>query len=285
MDPSVSGRTARSLETLHALGYFAPEVDAEVAALGIRPGRATYFASRSAAMGRIGPGTVTATFLVFNPTLVAKLLPPAWEAASPEQVVEARLRGIDAAYRRLLGDEVATSSDVAEAAELTRNAVAACDPGGRPLYAGHADLPWPVEPHLALWFGLTLLREFRGDGHIAATLSAGLTGLEALVTHTATGTGFTEPAAKATRGWSEDQWAGAVAGLAERGLMTPDGRLTEQGAALRAAIESATDELAAAPWDALGDVGTSRLAEIGKPLARQAVANGAFPDGVFAARR
>ena len=158
-------------------------------------------------MGRVGPGTVTATFLVFNPTLVAKLLPPAWEATDPREVAAARLRGVDAAYRRLLGDDVATSPDVAEAAELTRTAVAACDPAGRPLYAAHADLAWPAEPHLALWFGLTLLREFRGDGHIAATLSAGLTGLEALVTHTATGTGFTEPAAKATRGWSDEQWA------------------------------------------------------------------------------
>ena len=184
---------------------------------------------------------------------------------------------LDAAYRRLLGDEVATSPEVAEAAELTRTAVAACDPAGRPLYAAHADLAWPTEPHLALWFGLTLLREFRGDGHIAATLSAGLNGLEALVTHTATGTGFTEPAAKATRAWSDEQWAAAVAGLAGRGLMTPDGALTDAGTALRAEIESATDERAAAPWDALGEVGTSRLAEIGKPLARQAVAQRRLP--------
>ena len=285
MDPHVSGRTARSLETLHALGYFAPEVDAEVAALGVRPGRGTYFASRSAAMGRVGAGTVTATFMVFKPALVAKMLPPAWEATTPEEVVAARLRGIDAAYRRLLGDEVTTSPEIAEAAELTRTAAAACDPAGRPLYAGHADLAWPTEPHLALWFGLTLLREYRGDGHIAVTLAAGLTGLESLVTHTATGTGFTEPAAKATRGWSEDEWAAAVAGLAERGLMTPDGALTDAGAELRARVEAATDEAGAAPWDALGEVGTSRLAEIGKPLVRQAVGNGAFPDGVFAARR
>ncbi len=284
MDPHVAGRTARSLETLHALGYFVPEVDAEIAALGIRSGRAAYFASRSAAMGRVGPGTVTATFLVFNPALVAKVLPPAWQAASPEAVVAARLRGIDAAYRRLLGEEVLTAPEVAEAAELTRTAVAACDPGGRPLYAGHADLDWPVEPHLALWHGLTLLREFRGDGHVVAALSAGLTGLEALVTHTATGRGFTEAAAKATRGWSEEEWRAAVSALAGRGLMTGDGTLTEAGTALRAEVEAATDERAAAPWDALGQVGTARLAEIGKPLVRRAIENGAFPDGVFARR-
>ncbi|MEP9363402.1 hypothetical protein ABLE68_10580 [Nocardioides sp. CN2-186] len=282
MDPHLSGRTARSLETLHSLGYFAPEVEAELVALGMRKGRATYFASRSAAMGRVGPGTVTATFFVFKPALVAKLIPAAWDAAEPQAVVAARLRGIDAAYRRLLGDDAVAAPEIAEAAELTRTAVAACDPAGRPLYAGHADLDWPDEPHLALWHGLTLLREYRGDGHIAALLSAGLTGIEGLVTHTATGTGFTVPAAQLTRGWSEDEWAATVAGLAERGLMTSDGALTQDGLDLRDRIESATDEMAAAPWDLLGEAGTARLGEIGKPLVRAAIAAGAFPGGVFA---
>src|SRR6478735_1226122 len=104
MDPRISGRTARSLETLHALGYFAPEVEAELVALGVRKGRATYFASRSAALGRVGAGTVAATFFVFKPALVAKLIPAAWDATDPADVVAARRRGIDAAYRRLLGD-------------------------------------------------------------------------------------------------------------------------------------------------------------------------------------
>ncbi|WP_148611989.1 SCO6745 family protein [Nocardioides rubriscoriae] len=282
MDATVAGRTARTLETLHALGYFAPEVDAEVAALGVRTGRSTYFASRSAAMGAVGAGPVAATFFVFNPALVAKLVPAVWEAASPADVVAARLRGIDAAYRRLLGDEILDSPEVAEAAELTRTAVAGCDPAGRPLYAGHADLDWPQAPHLALWHGLTLLREYRGDGHVAALLAHGLTGLEALVTHTATGKGFTEPAAKLTRGWSDEQWAGAVASLAARGLMTDDGRLTAAGEEQRVSIEAATDQLAVAPWATLGEEGRARLKEIGKPLVMTALAAGAFPEGVFA---
>lgn len=282
MDPHVAGRTARSLETLHSLGYFAPEVEAELVGLGIRKGRATYFSSRAAAMGRVTPGTVTATFFVFHPALVAKVLPGAWEAAAPADIVAARLRGIDAAWRRLLGDEVVTSPEVAEAAELTRTALEGCDPAGRPLYAGHADLDWPTEPHLALWHGLTLLREHRGDGHVAALLAAGLSGVEALVSHTATGSGFTQPAAQATRSWSDEEWGAAVASLSARGLMEPRGTLTEQGVAMRAAVESATDELAAAPWDLLGETGTARLKEIGKPLVRRAVSAGAFPDGVFA---
>ncbi len=148
--------------------------------------------------------------------------------------------------------------------------MAACDPGGRPLYAAHADLDWPVEPHLALWFGLTLLREFRGDGHIAATLvgradrarGPGHPHRHRHRLHRAGRQG--DPGLERGR-----SGRAAVAGLAARGLMTPDGGLTEQGTALRAAIESATDERAAAPWDALGEVGASRLAEIGRPLARR----------------
>ena len=143
MDPHVAGRTARSLETLHALSYFAPEVGRDRRA-GVRPGRATYFASRAAAMGRVGPRRRHRDLLRLQPRARGPVLPPAWEATSPEEVVAARLRGVDAAYRRLLGDEVTTAPEVKEAAELTRAAAAACDPAGRPLYAAHADLEWPA---------------------------------------------------------------------------------------------------------------------------------------------
>lgn len=282
MDPHASGRIARSLETLHALGYFAPEVEAELTALGVRRGRATYFASRSAPMGRVGGGTVAATFFVFNPDLVARFIPAAWDAASPEDVLAARYRGVSAAWQRLLGDEVLASPEMVEAAELARTAAAGCTVAGRPLSAAHADIAWPTEPHLALFHALTVVREHRGDGHIAALLSAGLTGIEALITHTATGRGFTVPAAKATRGWSDEQWSQATAALAERGLMTAEGEPTDDGQALRKAIERATNELGAAPWDALGEAGANRLAELCAPWVAQALTNGAFPEGVFA---
>src|SRR5947199_248838 len=124
-------------------------------------------------------------------------------------------------------------------------------PEGRPLYAGHADLAWPEEPLLQLWHAVTLLREHRGDGHLAALLRAGLTGLEALVSHTVTGRGFTESGAKATRGYSDEDWAAATAALTDRGLLS-DGQLTEEGTALRASIEAETDAASAAPWAHLG---------------------------------
>ena len=60
-------------------------------------------------------------------------------------------------------------------------------PRAAPLFAGHLAQAWPTEPHLALWFGITLLREYRGDGHIAALTADGVSGIEALVLHGATG--------------------------------------------------------------------------------------------------
>ena len=282
MDPRLAGRAARSFEPLHALGYFAPEVDAQVAGVGVRKGRGTYFASRSAAMGRVGAGPVAATFYVFNPSLVAHFIPAAWEAASPEDVVAARYRGVSAAYARLLGDEALASDEVSEAADLARAATAGCTVAGRPLYAAHADLDWPSEPHLVLFHALTLIREHRGDGHVAALIGADLSGIEALVTHTATGKGFTQPAAQATRGWSDEEWSGAVAGLAARGLMTSAGELTDEGLALRTAVERQTEKNAVSSWDALGEAATQRLTELCRPLVITALTNGAFPAGVFA---
>lgn len=284
MDAQLAGKVARSLEPLHAVGYFSPEVEAEVTGVGIRRGRAAYFASRSSAMGRVNAGTVAATFFVFNPTLVAHFVPACWDAATPEDVLAARYRGNSAAWHRLLGEETLASAEVAEAAELARTAAQGCDVAGRPLHAAYADLAWPDEPHLVLFHALTLVREHRGDGHIASLIGAGLSGIEALVTHTATGRGFTRTAAQATRGYSDEEWQTAVDGLAGRGLMTADGELTDDGRDVRRAVEAATDRAGAAPWLHLGEPGTLRLAELGRPLVARVNDHGAFPDGVFARR-
>jgi hypothetical protein len=111
-------------------------------------------------------------------------------------------------------------------------------------------------------------------------LHAGLTGLEALITHSATGRGFTEAAAKATRGWGDDEWAAACAALADRGLLE-DGRLTSEGEELRTRIELQTDALAADPWLSLGAEKTARVVELGKGLSRRIVEAGAFGQGIF----
>jgi hypothetical protein len=281
----VAFRTHRVLEPLHSMTYFAPETEEHLVATGLRPGRMCYFAGRSAAFGAIGAGGVAATFFNFNPSLVAQSIPRAWTLATPAQVVEARFAAADASLRRLLGEEAIASPDLAEAAELARESVEGCIPEGRPLYAAHADLSWPELPHLVLFHAVTLLREFRGDGHIAALVEHGLNGLGALVTHCAMGNGFTPEAAKKSRSWSDEEWDAESASLAERGILDGAGGLTEQGAALRADIEARTNAAAVGPWLRLGEGKSERLHDLGRTLSRAAVAAGAFPAGFLKGKK
>src|SRR4051794_24866752 len=281
LEPGPAGRAHRAVEPLHAHLYFAPEHDERFSALGLKPGRMSYFAGRAAPMGAVGAGVVTATFYNFSPSLVAHMIPRAWTLASPEQVIEVRWDVARVSLTRLLGDEVIDSAEFAELAGLLREACGALTPEGRPVYAGHADLGWPGEPLLDLWHAATLLREHRGDGHVAALLHADLNGLEALITHTVTGRGFTLPAAKATRGWSDEEWAAESAALVERGLLDDDGGLTAAGKDLRARVEAETDVLGADPWLLLGQERTERVIELGKGFARLLVAGGAFPKEIF----
>jgi hypothetical protein len=239
-----------------------------------------YFASRSAPMGAVSAGVTTATFYNFNPEVVARVIPRAWTLAPPADIVAARFTVADLAMRRLLGDAMGTP-ELSEAGKLARAATLGLAPESRPLFAAHAELGCPEEPHLMLWHAATLLREYRGDGHLMALQIAGLSGIESIVTHTATGRGFLEPMAKLLRGWSDEQWAGAVEGLRARGLMDADG-LTAEGVALRERLETDTDRLDAAPWKALGHERTERLIELGRGLSRIVVGNGAFPSDVFA---
>lgn len=284
LEPGAIARAHRAIEPLHSQIYFAPEHDEGFSALGLRPGRMSYFAGRAAPMGAVSAGVVTATFYNFSPSLVAHMIPRAWTLASPGQVVAARWETARASLTRLLGEEAVESAEFAELAGLLREACDALTPEGRPLYAGHADLGWPGEPLLDLWHAATLLREHRGDGHIAALLHADLNGLEALITHTATGRGFTLPAAKATRGWKDEEWAAESAALVERGLLDEAG-LTAAGTDLRARIEAETDVLSADPWLLLGAERTARVTELGKAFARQLVAAGAFSGEVLAGGR
>ena len=281
MDASTAGRSARALELLHSLTYFVPETQEALSDAGLQ-GRACYFAGRAAPLGAVGAGVVTATFYNFNRELIEPLVPAAWSVASPEKILDIRYRALDEAYTRLLGAEILNSPEMSEAAELASIAARGI-PGddGRPLYAAYADLEWPTAPHLVFWHALTLLREHRGDGHIAALQTAELNGIEALITHTATGKGFEKEFARKRRGWSTEQWGAATANLTDREILDADGALTEHGVDLRNLVEDITDDLALAPWTALGEDGAARLVELASPWRDTVVAQNVFPDGVF----
>jgi hypothetical protein len=263
-------KTWRTLEPLHGMIYFVPEAADAYARLGVT-GRSGYFASRAAPMGAVSADVVVSTFYNFNPELVHAAIPRAWELTTPTQLVAARFDAVDAATRRIIGDAAVESEDMARAAALARTAAeaAALRVEGRPLAAGHADVAWPAEPHLVLWHAQSILREFRGDGHIAQLVVHGLTGLEALVTHAAAGE-VAAPVLRATRAWPDEAWDTAVANLRTRGWLEPgdDLRFTAWGETQRRAIEQGTDELAVVPYEALGDEGCTELRGLVRPWSR-----------------
>ncbi|GGX21177.1 SCO6745 family protein [Streptomyces chartreusis] len=254
----------RGLEPVHGMIYFVPEARRRYADLGLS-GRAGYFTSRSAAFGRASAELVIATFYNFNPALVRQALDGAWDATTPQQVLDARYAAAGEALRRAGIHELPALDEVLT---LTRRATEAAreHAQGRPLFAAHAALPWPEDPVLQLWHAQTLLREFRGDGHVACLLSEGIGALEALVLHAATGdvpVGFL----KASRAWPEEEWVDTRERLRERGLLDGDA-LSPEGVLLRRHIEDRTDRLALPAYAALGDADCERLAELAGSFGR-----------------
>jgi hypothetical protein len=267
MDTIVSRKMHRTLEPYHALVYLTPEAADAYTAIGLEPGRMSYFAPRAAPMGPVPADVVIATFFGFSPAVVRPVIPEAWARAAIADVLDARLALVDAALRRILGDDVVTSSDVKDAATLARRASDACTPEGRALYAGHASLPTPDEPHLALWHSLTLLREYRGDGHNAAQAAVGVEGCDAMVMHHATGE---IPKFYAdSRGWEPDEWAASQERLRGLGWLDGAGALTESGRETRQWVEDRTDELALRCWERLGEDDATRLRHLVRPFTRR----------------
>lgn len=273
---ALARRMWHHLEAVHACLYFAPQAFEEAAALGYDASARwpSYFAWRAAPLGAAGPELVTATFYSFSPRTVAAHTPAIWSVAAPGDVLAARLRAVDRTYRALAPDLIG-GKEIAEAAALAREAVEHADVAGRPLAAANLDTPWSDEPHLALWQAITVLREHRGDGHLAALLAEGLDPCETLVSFAAVDAA---PEANfAGRGWTGQEWSAARDRLAERGWVDPAGKATELGRERRDAIERQTDLLASRPWRALGQDRAERLAELTLPLLMAIFESGMLP--------
>ncbi|HET6393033.1 MAG TPA: hypothetical protein VFG13_09470 [Blastococcus sp.] len=275
--PGTARRLWALAEPFHALTYFAQECRDAAEKVGLRGFWNGYFALRAAPLGPVGPEVVTAVFHNFAPGFVGRRVPQVWVDASPAAALDARLAGIDAAVRRVLGDDWLSSAEAAEAADLAATAAAAVDLPGRPLGAANTALPVPEEPHLRLWQSLTTLREHRGDGHTVALVQREVDGITAHVLAAADGRSDREWLMRA-RGWDDAAWDDATARLVERRWMD-EGELTAEGLAMVAAIEADTDRLALAPWQALGDAGCDRLAGLLAPVRRTVVAAGDWPAG------
>lgn len=262
------------LEPLHAVTYFAPEPLAALRAAGFRGFWMGYFAGRAAPLGVVGPEVVHALFYNFTPERVAKALPDAWTYASPETALACRIEGSVAALQRSL-DGAVPMSQIARAAELTSRAAATAPSAGRALFAANRAVPEPADPLARLWHAATLLREHRGDGHVAALLAAGIGGRESHVLQ-ALAAGTPPDVYTAARDFTEDEWASCLTSLASKGLVQA-GALTDEGRRVKQDVERRTDVLAEKAFAVLSRSETDELIALLRPMAQAVVAAGDLP--------
>jgi hypothetical protein len=262
------------LEPICLVTFFADEPNEELAALGHRTYWDGYFASRAAPLGRVPAEVVHAAFYSFADGEVARHIPSAWETIPPETSFAAWRRGSAASLRRILGDELADSPGLARAADLTTKAATSAPTAGRVMYAGMRTLPVPSDPITRLWHSADMLREHRGDGHVAALVGARIGGTEAHVL-SALAMGIHPPESFGrVHHLPKKRLAAVMDGLRERGLVDTDGRFTDAGRETQQRVEALTDELAAPPYDALSPAELDELVAELEPITATLVAAG-----------
>jgi hypothetical protein len=260
------------LEPICLVTYMADEANEEMAALGHRTYWDGYFASRAAPLGRVPAQVVHAAFYSFAEGEAARHIPSAWETVPPETSFAAWQRGSANSVRRILGDELAGSAGLVRAADLTTKAATSAPTNGRVMYAGLRTLPVPGDPVTRLWHSANMLREHRGDGHVAALLGAQIGGTEAHVL-SALEYGIHPPESFGRiHHLPKERLAEVMTGLRERGLVDADGWFTDTGRATKQRIEDLTDELAAPPYDALSPTELAELVAELEPITATLVA-------------
>jgi hypothetical protein len=272
--PAFARQAWRLLEPLHAVTYFSPEPLQALKTAGYRGFWMGYFAGRAAPLGAAGPEVVHALFYNFTIERVRAALPAAWEFAAPDVALTAREHGATAALRRQLGD-LADSPEVATAAELAARAAAAAPAEGRTLFAANRALPEPRDPVARLWHAATLLREHRGDGHIAALVAAGIDGREAHVLQTLANR-VPREIYTVSRDFDDAEWANRLDTLRGKGLAGDNGP-TEHGRTVKAEIEARTDAAAAPAYAVLTPGERAELLRTLRPLAHAVMASGEIP--------
>jgi DNA-binding MarR family transcriptional regulator len=272
-EPGLARRFFDRLEPVHAVTYFAPEARAALDGLGFRGFWMGYFAARSAPLGVVPAELVTAAFYNFAPERVARAIPAAWDFATPADALRVRQESAVAALRRCgVGDD----DDVSAVADLAAKAARSAPLDGRPLFAANVALEWPEEPVAKLWHAVTLLREQRGDGHIAVLATLGISGRESNVLHAAAGR-VPKQFIMRSRDYDDAQWNRLRDRLIGRGLLDSDDNLTDAGRELKQRLEDTTDSLALSALAALDDDEVETLFQSLTPITRKVVSAGDVP--------
>lgn len=231
--PTRARRLRDALEPIATQGWWSRPAGERMMALGVDffPG---YVWGRAAALGAPPASVVVATFGVFEPGLICSVYHSAVATVARDEILAARADGGAASV-----GSVADEAECAAIADPLLDVLDGLDGLGRPLFSGLRSLPVPSSPAGRLWRAAELVREHRGDGHLAALVSAGLDAAEAnVLTERSLGFGLGEYSG--TRGFGLEALAAAVTRLEGRGWMNGND-LTDAGRNARAAIEGATD--------------------------------------------
>ena len=250
---------SRALEPVAGQVYFAPECHANYQALGFNgspgdfggvagPDGAAYFTSRGSVMGHVPGEVVAAAFGVFNPAVVVPAVSYGWSLTDAATICQARTDGAVAQLVRILGE---SPEGLARATELLQRANDPLRPEGKPLYAGLRGQGLPGHAVGDMWRLADMLREYRGDGHIAAWTNAGFDATEiGLVSELYWG--LPMRTYSRTRAWSDADFDAAEERLTARGYVA-DGALTDAGRDAREALEVETDRHCRPIVESLGD--------------------------------
>jgi hypothetical protein len=271
--PTLARRLFDRFEPVHALTYFAPEARSAFDEVGFRGFWMGYFGGRAAPFGPVPAEVVTAIFYNFSPSHVARALPAAWDYASPVEALRARQSSAVAALRRC---GIADDDVVRTAADLLTKAAITAPLDGRPLFAANRALPWPDDPIARLWHAATLLREQRGDAHVAVLVANDVSGRDCNVLH-AVADRVPKEFIMRSRQYDDAEWDACTDRLADRGILDHEGTLTDSGRAFKQRIEDATDELAIPAFDALTDDELDTLFRTLTPITRAVIATGDIP--------
>jgi hypothetical protein len=271
--PLLARRLFDRFEPVHALTYFTPEARAAFDAAGYRGFWMGYFAGRAAPLGEVPADVVAAIFYNFSTEHVHRALPAAWSFAPPAAALDARVASARTALHRC---GITDSDDVRTAADLLERAARSADWAGRPLFAANLALPWPEGPVDRLWHAATLLREQRGDAHVALLVAEGIGGRDCNVLHSAADR-VPREFLELSRRYDDAEWQTCTRRLVERGLLDAAGELTDAGAAFKRRIEGRTDELALPVFDVLDDEAVTTLFRVLTPITRAVVAAGDIP--------
>ena len=259
------------VEPIGVIPYSADEPNVSMFALGFTDYWDTYFAGRAAPLGSTVPADVVhALFYSFAPGEVARHIPKVWGTTTPEAAIAARQEGCVNALSRILGDLVDTP-DFTRAVELLTKAATSAPLEGRPMYAALRTLPLPEEPVARLFHAASLLREHRGDGHVAALMVEGVGGLEAHVL-LALDLGIPATTFGRIHHLPSVLLTDLIEKMKDRGLVEDEVTFTAAGRQVKDRVEALTDQLAVAPYEVLEPGELDELTAALEPLAQKLLA-------------